>query len=297
LNPELIVHLDGRLCPHAEARLSPFDRGFLFGDGVYEGLRAFGGQVVAQQAHVSRLRASLAGARIDGFDPETLPDLTAELLIANGLDDAFIYWQVTRGVTAPRRHLPQAEIQPTVFGYAVPAVPLAEITAPAEMRVITQRDERWLRCDIKSVSLLPVVLSKMAADEAGAEEALLVRDAVDGGGYVAEGGSTNLFCVFGEGDAAQIVTPPVGRLMLQGVTRDLLLDVHHGIVERPIRRAELSQAREVILCGTSTFVAAVTAIDGEPVADGRCGPVTQLLFEKTVQAVQDGTHAKVVYRS
>ncbi|MFG0252137.1 MAG: aminotransferase class IV [Phycisphaerales bacterium JB038] len=297
MDPELIVHLDGRLLPCAEARLSPFDRGFLFGDGVYEGLRAFGGEVVSMQAHVSRLRASLAGARIEGFKPASLPDLTAELLIANGLEDAFIYWQISRGVTSPRHHLPQAEIQPTVFGYAVPAVPLGEITGPSEMQVITQRDERWLRCDIKSVSLLPVVLAKLAAEEAGAAEALMVREAADGSGYVAEGGSTNLFCVFGEGEAAQIVTPPIGRLMLQGVTRDLLLHVHHGISERPIRREELREASEVILCGTSTFVAAVTAIDGERVGAGCGGPVTQHLFELAARAVRDGTHAKVVYRT
>ncbi len=296
--PDLIVHLNGDLLPLSDARLSPFDRGFLFGDGVYEGLRAFAGEIVAAGAHVSRLRASLASARIDGVEPARLPELTAELLAVNDLADAFIYWQITRGVTAPRQHLPQANLAPTVFGYAVPAAPLAEIRQPGSMRVALVRDERWLRSDIKSTSLLPVVLAKMQARDAGADEALLVREAGADpeDALVVEGGSTNVFCVFEDEGDLEIVTPPVSRLMLQGVTRDLLLDVHDGIVERPIRRRELAHACEVILCGTTTFVASVSAVDGQPVGDGRCGPITRLLFEKMLDAVRDGRHANVTYR-
>jgi D-alanine transaminase len=295
----MIVHLNGSLTPLSRAAVSPFDRGFLFADGVYEGLRAFGGEIVALPAHIARLRHSLVGARIEGFDPDCLGEMSAELLAANDLADAFVYWQVTRGVTAPRQHLPQAEIEPTIFGYCLAAPPLDRIHEPARMQVKLVRDERWLRSDIKSISLLPVVLAKMAARDADADEAVMVREVSDDPehGFITEGGSTNVFCVFGTLEKPEIVTPPVSRLMLQGVTRNLLLRVHQGIIERPIQRAELSKAHEVILCGTTTFVACVTHIDGEAVNGGRCGPVTRLLFDEMIQAVRDGTHAQVVYRT
>jgi D-alanine transaminase len=283
----VIVHLDGRLVPAAQARVSPFDRGFLFGDGVYEGLRSFGGAVVGLDAHVARLADGLGECRIKGFDPRSLGPLTADLLRANAMDDAFIYWQVTRGAppnlddpSAVRTRVPggQAPLKPTVFGFCTPLPPLNAYREPPTRTAAVRPDTRWMRGHVKSISLIGGVLAALEADEQRADDAILVRD-----GGVTEGVATNVFIAKG----GLIATPPVRALpILAGVTRRLLLEAEPSIEVREIAEAELRAADEIMLVGTSTMVTAVTALDGRPVGGGAAGPAARRLLASLVSAIR-----------
>lgn len=291
----MLIHLNGELVERDRARVDPFDRGFLFGDGLYEGLRAFDGHVVGMARHVERLRLGLAEARIP-WDAAAILELTRGLLGANSLRDAFIYWQVTRGVPAhgqpARARVPTGEVRPTVFGYCLPAPALRAYAEPPTKSAITTRDTRWLRGRVKSISLLGNVIASIEADEAGADDAILVRD-----GLVAEGSSANLVAVVPDGDEGwEIVTPALDSApMLAGVTRDLLLGATSGglaIVERALTTDELRRASEVMLLGTLTMVTAVTTLDGRSVGDGTAGPVARSLLRTlvtTIEAERRGT--------
>jgi branched-subunit amino acid aminotransferase/4-amino-4-deoxychorismate lyase len=193
----VIVHLHGRLVPAAQASINPFDRGFLMGDAIYEGLRAFRGRIVGLQAHIDRMTRSLAEARIP-WDPRQLGPLSQALLEANGLADAFVYWQVTRGTPTPemplRTRMPPKGLAPTVFGYCSPQPALETFVTPKELRVAIRPDLRWHRGHVKSTSLMGNVISCVEADEAGASDAMLVRGLDERGdeALVSEGSATNL---------------------------------------------------------------------------------------------------------
>lgn len=293
----VLIHLNGQLVPRDQARVDPFDRGFLFGDGLYEGLRAFDGHIVGMARHVERLRSGLAEARI-AWDAEGMVGLTRELLHANSLRDAFIYWQVTRGVPSAgqplRARVPSGEVRPTVFGYCLPAPALGAYIEPPTKTAITTRDTRWLRGRVKSISLLGNVIASIEADEAGADDAVLVRD-----GLVAEGSSANLVAVVPDGDEGwEVVTPSLESApMLAGVTRDLILAANRNgsgdagaggvsIVERALTTTELRRASEVMLIGTLTMVTSITRIDGRKVGDGLAGPVARSLLKSLVAIVE-----------
>lgn len=281
-----VMHFQGAIIPTEEVAISPFDRGFLFGDGVYEGLRAFGGRVVGLDAHIRRMREGLAEARITGFDPASLGPLTQELLAAEGLVDAFIYWQATRGVPTPDAPPRQrgagvlAALAPTILGFAMPTPPLEACAEPDLKTVSLQPDLRWLRGRLKSISLLGGVLAGLDAASAGADDAILVRD-----GLVAEAQSANLFIA----KNGEVVTPSLDSApILAGVTRGLLLAADPSIVERAIHTRELERADEIILVGTTTMVTAVTHVDGSPVAgvcNGEPGVVARNLLRTLVGAI------------
>ena len=246
----MIVHLNGTLTPRGQARIDPFDRGFLFGDGLYEGLRAFSGRVVDMPRHVARLRRGLAEARIP-FDAAAMGPLTDELLKANGLRDAFIYWQITRGVPGAgqpvRSRTLGGDVRPTVFGYCVPAPALgAYPPVPAKSAAIV-RDDRWQRGHVKSVSLVASVMAAHDAADAGAEDAIMVRPALGGAAYdlaghpalglrdddlVSEATSANVIAVLdapGTAHGVELVTPDLrSTSILAGVTRDILMDACAG---------------------------------------------------------------------
>ncbi|HRQ73823.1 MAG TPA: aminotransferase class IV [Phycisphaerales bacterium] len=263
----MIVHLNGELLQRERAAVSAFDRGFLFGDGVYEGLRSFDGWVIAMDLHAARMREGLAEARID-WDASQLDRLTSELLAANDLRNAFIYWQVTRGTPGPddpvRTRLPARPMRPTVFGYCVPTPGLAQCVEPARVRAATVDDRRWLRGTLKSISLLGNVLAAAEARERGADDAIMVRD-----GFVAESCTCNVVVVDAHG---RMATPSLESApILAGVTRALLPEIAPGVESRPVRAAELHEAREIILLGTLTMVASVVELDGTPVGTGEPG--------------------------
>ncbi|HLO40397.1 MAG TPA: aminotransferase class IV [Phycisphaerales bacterium] len=275
----VLVHLNGQLVPPDRARVSVFDRGFLFGDGLYEGLRSFNGRVVAMDRHVARLREGLAEARIP-WDPEQMVPLTEELLEANGTRDAFIYWQITRGEPAPgepvRARVLTGRVTPTVMGFCYATPPLSGHLKPAAKRVITTRDTRWLRGAMKSISLLGGVLGAIEASEAHTDDAILIRD-----GIVAEGTSSNVIVAWQDDDGAtRIATPSMQSApILAGVTRDLLLDSVPEIESRVIGQRELSRASEVMLTGTLSMVTSIVEIDGRAVGSGKPGPVAQRLLD------------------
>ena len=267
----MIVHLNGELLPRERAAVSAFDRGFLFGDGVYEGLRSFDGWVIAMDLHAARMREGLAEARID-WDASQLDRMTSELLAANDLRDAFIYWQVTRGTPGPddpvRTRLPARPMRPTVFGYCVPTPALAQCVEPARVRAATVDDRRWLRGTLKSISLLGNVLAAAEARERGADDAIMLRD-----GFVAEGCTCNVVVVDERG---RMATPSLDSVpILAGVTRALLPEIAPGVESRPVRAAELREASEIILLGTLTMVASVVELDGRPVGAGTPGPAAR----------------------
>ena len=270
------VYLNGEYLPRSEARVSVDDRGFLFGDGVYEVTRAVGGRLFEEEAHWRRLEWGLGQLAIqppEGFGREAVRDISERLLRDNGLMDgeASVYVQVTRGA-APRTHgFPPPGTPPTVYLAA------SALRVPWELRaqgvkVVTHPDLRWARCDIKTVNLLPNVLAKQRALEAGAWEALLVRD-----GVVTEGASTTVFAVM-EGE---LYTHPKDTRILPGVTRDVVLALarEQGLRVHEVapRVEERQRWDELFLTGTTTDVQPVVSVDGAPVGEGRPGPVARAL--------------------
>lgn len=289
----MLVHLNGLHVAREDARIDPFDRGFVFGDGVYEGLRAFRGHVRAIDRHAKRLRESLASARID-FDAAELGPLSDGLLRANGLKDAFIYWQITRGTPAPghpvRARTPEKSVRPTVFGFALERPPIERCLEPGTTTASVVEDLRWHRGRVKAISLLGNVMAAMEARESGAEDAIFVRD-----GLVAEATATNVLLAIPTGRGTfEIVTPSLDSVsILAGVTRDLLLEHVPEIVERPVRIEELRRANEILLCGTNTMIASVLMLDGTAVGDGRVGPIARRLAQTLVDLISAEVDASV----
>ncbi len=283
----MIVHLQGRLVPAAEARVSVFDRGFLFGDGLYEGLRATGGRIIALDDHVARMARGLEEMRIDGYDPARMGADSGALLDANGLADAFVYWQVTRGTPPPdapvRERVPAAAFEPTVLGFASPTLPVAACTEPATLCAALRPDTRWTRGHLKAITLLGSVLAVLEAREAHADDAILHRD-----GWVTEGSATNVVVAVG----GRLVTPALERgALLPGVTRKLLLAAAPEIEERRVAVEELAAADEILLIGTRTMVASVVVLDGRPVGDGRPGPAARRLLALLRDAALQTVHS------
>lgn len=271
-----IVHLNGRYLDASDAVVSVQDRGFLFGDGVYEVTPAYRGRFFLSDRHRARLETGLAALRIDA-DLQGLDALHRELLDRNelaGAEVSYVYLQITRGV-APRTHaFPAERVRPTVYAFA------NEYRRPTPDRweqgfeAVTVPDRRWARVDLKTINLLPNVLAQQTAVEAGVADALFVRD-----GVALEGAHNNFFAVLGD----TLVTHPASNVILHGITRGYIIDLARelgvGVVERPIQVEELARADEAFFTGTTTEVRPTVAIDGRPVGDGRVGPVTRRIHE------------------
>lgn len=273
--PDLpLVYLNGKFLPPEEAKVSAFDRGFIFGDGVYEVIPVFDGRLFRLVAHLRRLAASLREIRLPNplTDAQWL-DVFLNLIRAAGPGDHSIYLQVTRGV-APRDHAFPANTVPTVFAYIQPLkYPSAEQVAHG-VAAITLTDIRWSRCDIKAIALLANALARSQALEAGAAEAILIRD-----GFVTEGAASNVFIV----KDGRLLTPPKGPFILPGVTRDLVLELarDHRIAadEAPVSEAALRSAEEIFITSSTKEILAITRLNGQPVGDGRPGRVYRRLLE------------------
>lgn len=268
----MLVYLNGQYLPLEEARVPVEDRGFLFADGLYEVIRVYNGRIFALEPHLRRLADGLRALRIGFTGLDQLGPIAERLLDQNGLrsGDATLYIQVTRGA-APRAHaFPSPDVPPTVYVAARPFTPYPAAYYENGVKAITVPDTRWTRCDIKTVSLVANVLANQQAKEAGAFEALFVRD-----GVVIEGSHSNLFAVYGD----TLVTYPASNYILAGITRSIVLDIaaELGIPVRqgPILADQLFAAGELFLSGTTTEVMPVVQVDGRPIADGRPGPVTQ----------------------
>jgi len=270
-----VVYFDGRFISKSLVRVSPDDRGFLLGDGVYEVAAAYNGRFVALDRHMVRLRSSLVEARIDASVADPLETVFQELLERNGFAEsgkAMVYLQVTRG-SAPRSHaFPTGHVRPTVYAYAAPFPAMGDLSPG--IAAITRPDLRWSRCDIKTISLIANCLANQEAKEAGAFEAILVRD-----GVALEGTHTSFFAVLD----GVVQTAPLSNLILPGITREIVIEAcrRNGIdvVEEPISVEQLPAADELFLAGTTTEVVPIVRLDGRHVGDGSPGPMTLRIEE------------------
>lgn len=266
----MTVYLNGEFLPLAEARIPVLDRGFIFGDGVYEVIPVYSGKPFRLDAHLLRLQASLDGIRlVNPHGAESWRTLIAKLVAAQGYDDQSLYVQVTRGV-APRDHAFPKGVTPTVFMMANPLVTPSQTLKATGVCAITAPDNRWLRCDIKAVSLLPNVLLRQRAVDADCAETILLRD-----GFLTEGAASNIFVM----KNGLLAAPPKSNLMLPGITYDVVLELAaaHGIPHevRAIPEAEVRTADELWMTSSTREVLAITQLDGLPVGDGRPGPAAQ----------------------
>ena len=274
-----IVFLNGSFLPIEEAKVPFMDRGFLFGDGVYEGVGVLHGRLIDNEAHLERLERSLNEVRIP--NPYTRAEWTSlqeEIARRNGMTEGFIYFQVTRGVAERDFFFPE-NASPTVAMFTQAKLIAKAPAAETGIAVVTVPDLRWERRDIKSISLLAQVLAKQAAKEAGAQEAWLVED-----GFVTEGGSSSAFIVTTSGS---IVVRPLSHAILPGITRKSLLRLSKeggiALEERRFTVEEAYEAAEAFLTSASNFVLPVVSIDGRPVASGKPGPITRRLRELYLQ--------------
>lgn len=272
----MIAYFNGRFLPKEDIHLSPDDRGFLFADGVYEVVRVYRGHFFEPALHWQRLERSLAEMHLPTSLAEGIHPIAERLIADNGLasTDAIVYLQITRGA-APRTHTfpDAATTPPTVYAFA------KELPCPVEkwkkgVRAILLPDQRWARCDIKSVSLLPNTLAAQAARDHGADEAVLHRD-----GYLTEGTHTSLVAV----REGRLYTAPLTPAILPGVTRHVVLQLCRqlsiGVEEFPIALKDIPQLNEMMLLGTTYEVTPVTHLDGIPIGPGEPGPVARRLQE------------------
>lgn len=278
--PLPICYLNGEFLPLQEARVSPLDRGFLFADSVYEVLPVFERRMFRFREHFDRLARSLAEIQIPApLTHAEWHEVLNELVRRNGGTDMYLYAQVTRGVEYGRNHAFPTDVRPTVFAFASPLPALTDEARVTGLSAITVEDFRWGRCDIKSTMLLANVLMKQRAAEAGAQEAIIVRD-----GEVLEGSSTSVFVVLGDA----LVTPPNSRRILPGTTRDVALELVPGtnVEIRAITLDELRRADEVWISAATRDVLPITKVDGRPIGTGAPGPRWQAVSQAFLQLRQ-----------
>jgi len=277
--PYPTCYLNGQFLPLEEARISPLDRGFLFGDGAYEVMPVYAGRPFRFAAHTSRLTRSLTEIRME--DPHTLDEwrgIFTKLLEPNGKVDQYIYWQVTRGAEKERNHAPLPNIPRTVFAFVAP-FPKASAAAVANgVSCVSAHDTRWARCDIKSTSLLANVLLRQLSVDANASETILLRD-----GLLTEASASAVHVVID----GEIRTPPNSSLILPGTTRGAVEKMAErlGIPHRSVNvtEAEMRSAEEIWLSASVREMSAVTLLDGRRVGDGLVGP----LYRRVRAAFED----------
>jgi D-alanine transaminase len=272
----MTVYLNGQFLPAEQAKLSVLDRGFIFGDGVYEVWRVIEGKLFEHARHDRRLKRGLKSIEIAFPDKEVdaLAGVADRLLRENDLThgEGTFYVEITRGA-APRTHAyPPAGTKPTVFGM-VSRFEVPHALRETGARAITQPDVRWLHCDIKTVQLLPNVMAKQKAQLAGALEAIYIRD-----GIVTEGTHTSVFGV----KNGELLTHPLSPLILPSITRELILEIAREqgvrVREAPFTDTELFALDELFVSGTTTDVTPIVDVDGRRIGAGKPGPVSKALY-------------------
>lgn len=273
-----IAYVNGKFLPLAEAVVPVEDRGFQFADAVYEVLRTYRGELFAVEEHVRRLLRSLEAIQLrPGLTAGEIGELLREANRRGGLPESMVYLQISRGAAKRHRGLP-ADCAPTVV-ITVRALEDSSRLRAAGIRLITVPDQRWARCDIKSVALLANVLAYQTARQAGVNDALFVES----DGTVNESTAGNVFIVLG----GRFVTPPKGPRLLAGVTRDKIVELT-GATERRITVEELRGASEVFLTSTTAEVVPVIEIDGHRVGDGQPGPKSLAVYQEFVRKFAGG---------
>jgi D-alanine transaminase len=273
-----MIYLNGRFMPIEEACVPVLDRGFIFGDGVYEMIPVYSRQPFRLREHLKRLQRSLDCIRLcNPFSEDEWLRLIGELVELNEEEDQSLYLQVTRGV-ARRDHAFPPGVAPTVFMMSNPLVMSTPELVESGVAVVSAADNRWLRCDIKAIAQLPNVLLRQLSVDAGAAETLLLRD-----GFLTEGSASNIFVV----RDGVLLAPPKDNLMLPGITYDVILELAAAAsLKTGVRRIsehEVRTAQELWLTSSTKEVLAITHLDGKPVADGRPGP----LFRRMYRLYQD----------
>jgi D-alanine transaminase len=262
-----MVFLNGRFIPIEEARVPVLDRGFIFGDGVYELVPVYSRVPFRLEEHLARLERSLSETRIrNPYSREEWRDIIGQLVAKQPYEDQGVYFQVTRGV-AKRDHAFPQDATPTVFIMANPLVNPPREVIERGADAVSAQDNRWQRCDIKSISLIGNVLLRQLSADAGAAETILFRD-----GCLTEASASNVFVVRG----GVIQSPPKSNLILPGITYDVVLELAHSaqlpVEIRNLTEAETRAADEIWVTSSSKEVLAIVKLDGKPVGDGRPGP-------------------------
>ncbi|HZW24307.1 MAG TPA: D-amino acid aminotransferase [Gallionella sp.] len=284
----MTIYLNGEFMPITEAKVSVLDRGFIFGDGVYEVIPAYSRRAFRLPEHLKRLQHSLDGIKLPNPHNEAeWTRIVEEIIARNEGEDQYLYLHITRGAAKRDHAFPNPPVPPTVF---VMTSPLP--TPPAELlnsgiACITARDNRWLRCDIKAIALLPNVLLRQMAVDADCAETILIRDdPATGNGFMTEGAASNIFVVRN----GILLAPPKDNLMLPGITYDVILEIAaaNGIPceVRRVMKEELFSADELLLTSSTKEVLAITRLDGQAVGDGRPGP----MFARLHALYQDYKH-------
>lgn len=263
-----IAHFNGRLMPLEEIRISPLDRGFIFGDGVYEVIPVYDGVMLHGREHFERLLRSMKEIQLASPHPVDEWMRIARELLAHHPGNVSVYIQVTRGVPPKRDHVMPRGLQPTIFMMVQPLVTPSKEAIENGVACVTHEDFRWTRCHIKSTSLLGNIMARQVSADAGATETILLRD-----GMLTEASSSNVFVVKGNVVAA----PPQDHLILLGITYDLVTRLaKEGTVKleiRPVTERQLRDADEIWLSSSTKEVLAVTKLDGKPVGSGKPGAV------------------------
>ncbi|CAB3639033.1 D-alanine aminotransferase [Achromobacter spanius] len=267
------VYLNGEFLRVDEAKVSVLDRGFIFGDGIYEVVPVYQGKAFRMAEHLDRLDRSLAALRITPpMDRAGWVDLIEQLLARTTLDTCIVYLQVTRGVAKRDHQFPATPVTPTVFGMISAWSPPPAAQRTQGLTAISIPDERWLHCEIKSVSLLGNVLAKQQAVDANADEVVQFRD-----GYLTEGSSTNIWVVSG----GKLLAPPKNNLILEGIRYGLMGELAEAagipFESRRITQQEVESADELMLSSATKEVLAIVSLDGKPVGSGKPGPVFEQL--------------------
>lgn len=279
-NDHRIVYLNGEFVRACDARISPFDRGFLFADGVYEMTSVLNGKLIDNTAHLQRLERSLAELKIAlPCSIDNIARYQAELIMRNGLREGALYLQITRGAADRDFAFPKSAT-PTLFMFTQQKALIDNPLAVTGLKVITLEDIRWKRRDIKTVALLAASMAKQAALDAGVNDAWLVEE-----GFITEGSSNNVYLLT-EDDV--VVTRAASPAILDGVTKGTVLGLAQQlglkVEERPFTPGEAYAAKEAFLTSATTFALPVVEIDGHIIGDGKPGPVARQIREKYIQA-------------
>jgi len=272
----MTIYLNGEFMPIEEAKISVLDRGFIFGDGVYEVIPVYSRKAFRLAEHLRRLQHSMDGIKL--ANPHSQGEweaLIKQFIALNEGQDQYLYLHITRGVAKRDHAFPKPPVNPTVFMMSNPLpVPTATLLQSG-VGAVTAQDIRWLRCDIKAIALLPNVLLRQMAVDAGCAETILIRD----NSFMTEGSASNIFVV----KEGKLLAPPKDNLMLPGITYDVILeiatanDIPHEV--RRIDVAEVHNADELLLTSSTKEVLAITQLDGKPVGTGKPGAMFAKLHQ------------------